>query len=125
MIELAEFALALLLFLSASPQNRARPDVPEKLAAPATEDVVLQAHASGSQIYVCQAGTDQKLFWTLKAPEAQLLDARGTNIGSHYAGRPWKHNDGSELPGKLAVRQDAPDPAGIPWLLLTAAGHSG
>ena len=125
MIELAEFALALLLFLSASPQKLARPDVPEKLAAPATEDVVLQAHASGSQIYVCQAGTDQKLSWTLKAPEAQLLDASGKNIGSHYAGPTWKHNDGSEVTGKPAARQDAPEPDAIPWLLLTAAGHSG
>jgi hypothetical protein len=125
MIERAEFAIALLLLLSGSSRNLARPEVPEKLAAPATEEVVLQAHAEGSQIYVCQAGTDQKLSWTLKAPEAELFDTGGKSIGRHYAGPAWKHNDGSEVTGKLAARQDAPDQDAIPWLLLTAAGHSG
>jgi hypothetical protein len=125
MIEPAEFALALLLLLSGSPQNRARPEVPEKLAAPATEELVLQAHAAGSQVYVCQAAADQTLSWTLKAPEAELFDARGNRIGRHYAGPTWKHNDGSEVTGKVAARQDSPEAGAIPWLLLAATGHSG
>jgi len=106
-------------------QQLARPDVPEKLAAPAPEQVILQVHATGSQIYVCQANPDQKLSWTLKAPEAQLFDSQNKVIGKHFAGPTWKHNDGSDVVGKVVARQDAPDPSAIPWLLLTAANHSG
>jgi hypothetical protein len=102
-----------------------RPDVPEKIKAPAGEDVVLAAHASGSQIYVCQAVADGKLAWTLKAPDAELRDDQGAVIGRHYAGPTWKLNDGSEVTGKAAGRVDAPDPDSIPWLLLTVTGHTG
>jgi uncharacterized protein DUF3455 len=87
--------------------------------------VILQAHASGSQVYVCQAGANQKLLWISKAPEADLLDVHGVTIGRHYAGPTWKHSDGSEVTGKVIARRDAPDPDSIPWLLLTATGHSG
>ena len=38
-------------------------DVPEKLKAPAGEQLILEAHATGWQIYVCQAGADQKFAW--------------------------------------------------------------
>ncbi len=86
---------------------------------------MLQVHASGAQIYVCQAGAEQKLSWVLKAPEAELTDASGKVIGTHYAGPSWKHRDGSEVKGKLVSRVDAPETDAIPWLLLTAAGHSG
>jgi Protein of unknown function (DUF3455) len=106
-------------------QRTSPPEVPETLKAPAGEEVVLQAHASGAQIYVCQAAGDQKPGWVLKAPEAELLDAHGTAIGRHYAGPTWKHNDGSEVTGKVIARQDALDSESIPWLLLKAAGHSG
>jgi hypothetical protein len=123
MIQAAKFATLLLLL--GGGQSGTRPEVPEKLAAPGTEEVILQAHASGSQIYVCQAGSDQKLAWVFKAPEAELFDAGGKSIGRHYAGPTWKHNDGSEVTGKMAARQDAPEPDAIPWLLLTATGHSG
>lgn len=100
-------------------------DVPEKLKAPAGEKLVLSAHATGSQIYVCQAGADQKLAWAFKAPEADLHDKDGAKIGTHFAGPTWKYKDGSEVTGKLVARQDSPDADSIPWLLLTATGHSG
>jgi hypothetical protein len=126
MIKPTELAIALLLFGAGSAQNASRrPDISQNLAAPATEEVVLHVHASGSQIYVCQAGTDQKPSWVLKAPDAELFDASGKSIGRHYAGPAWKHNDGSEVTGKVAARQDAPEADAIPWLLLTATGHSG
>jgi hypothetical protein len=112
-------------FQMAMAQQPSRPEVPEKLSAPATEKVILQAHATGSQIYVCQTGTDQKLAWVLRAPEADLSDSHGTVIIKHYAGPTWHHNDGSEVVGKVVARQDAPDATDIPWLLLTAASHSG
>src|SRR5882757_4166650 len=123
------FFFALLALLSIEPpaaQQSARPDVPDKLAAPATEKLILQAHATGDQIYVCKPGPDpdQKLAWILKAPDAQLFDAENKLIAKHYAGPTWKHNDGSEVVGKLAARLESPDANAIPWLLLTAASHS-
>jgi hypothetical protein len=120
------FLLILLVpFQMAVAQQPSRPEVPEKLAAPASENLVLQAHATGSQVYVCQMGTDQKLAWILKAPEAELLDSSGAVIGKHYAGPTWKHADGSEVVGKVIAKQDAPDAKAIPWLLLAAASHAG
>jgi Protein of unknown function (DUF3455) len=86
------------------------------------------AHASGSQIYVCQAGADQKLSWTLKAPEAELSDDSGKNIGRHFAGPTgptWRLTGGSEVTGRKDTSADAPDAGAIPWLRLNAIGHSG
>jgi uncharacterized protein DUF3455 len=117
--------LVLFAMKPAAAQQLARPDVPEKLSPPATEKLILQAHATGDQIYVCQPGPDQKLAWTLKAPDAQLLDAQNKEIAKHFAGPTWKHNDGSAVVGKPAARLDSPDANAIPWLLLAAAGHTG
>jgi hypothetical protein len=101
------------------------PDVPEQIKSPAGERLVFQAHASGAQIYTCQQGADGQSQWTLKAPDAQLHDQKGAVVGHHYAGPAWKHNDGSEVTGKAAAKVDSPDPDSIPWLLITATGHSG
>ena len=109
----------------ANAQDISRPVVPRKIKAPAGEVVVLRAHASGSQIYACQQGTDGKYAWTLKAPDAELRDAHGKQIGRHFAGPSWKLTDGSEVTGKAAARVDAPDANAIPWLLVTVTGHSG
>jgi len=125
MTRLLQIAALIGIAIQASGQGISLPDVPDKIKAPAGEVVVLQAHASGSQIYVCQAGTDGKLAWALKAPEAELHDQQGAMIGRHYAGPTWKDNDGSEVTGKAAARVDSPDSGSIPWLLVTAAGHSG
>jgi hypothetical protein len=46
---------------AASGQGVSRPNVPDKIKAPAGEGIVLQAHVTGSQIYVCQAGADGRL----------------------------------------------------------------
>ena len=119
--------LALLTIGLAAAQQTARPDVPDKLSPPASETLILQAHATGDQIYVCKPGPDpdQKLAWILKAPDAQLFDAQNKVIAKHDAGPTWKHNDGSAVVGKVAARLDSPDVNSIPWLLLTAASHSG
>ena len=102
-----------------------KPGVPEVLQAPAGEDLVLQAHASGFQIYVCRPGVDGQPAWILKAPEARLSDHDGNVIGTHFAGPTWRHNDGSQISASVAVRVEAPGPSAIPWLLLTVSGHSG
>jgi hypothetical protein len=101
-----------------------RPEVPESLKAPAGADLILMAHATGVQIYVCQSGTEQGSAWVLKAPEAELTDAAGKRIIHHSAGPSWKHIDGSEVTGKVVAKQDAPKPGAIPWLLVSAASHS-
>jgi hypothetical protein len=106
-------------------QGAARPDVPDKIKAPADEEVVLMAHASGSQIYVCQAGADSKFAWVLKAPEAELRDPQGAVIGRHFAGPTWQLKDGSEATGKAVAKVDSPDADSIPWLLVSVTGHSG
>lgn len=123
----AAAALAMLFFvLGFAPL---RPEVPESLKAPVGEDVILSAHATGVQIYVCQVQTDPKTdakpAWTLKAPEAELTDATRKIIMHHSAGPAWKHIDGSEVTGRLMAKHDAPKPDAIPWLLLSAATHTG
>ena len=102
-----------------------RPDVPVPIQAPAREKVILVGHATGVQIYVCQAGTNPAFAWTFKAPEADLTDASGKKIMQHFAGPTWKHIDGSEVVGRVVIKQDAPKPDAIPWLLLTATSHAG
>jgi hypothetical protein len=102
-----------------------RPEVPDALKAPVGEDVILSAHATGVQIYFCQANTERMPAWVLKAPEAELTDAGGKVIIHHSAGPTWKDIDGSEVTGKLVAKQDAPKPGAIPWLLVSAATHTG
>jgi len=106
-------------------QSSAVPDVPEPLKAASGEQLVLVAHASGSQIYQCARGADGQSQWTLKAPDAELRDDKGRVIGHHSAGPAWKYSDGSELTGKAAARVDSPDPASIPWLRVVAVSHAG
>ncbi|MGA2425935.1 MAG: DUF3455 domain-containing protein [Terriglobales bacterium] len=120
------FVLVFVLALpSASAQKIPPPEVPNAIRAHAGEEVVLLAHASGSQIYTCQAGADGKFVWTLKAPEAELKDRNGKVIGNHFAGPTWKLNDGSEVAGKAAAHVDSPDADSIPWLLVNVVSHSG
>lgn len=113
------------LAMAVGAQPAPRPAVPDTLAAPAAEHVVLLAHGSGAQIYVCGEDAGGKPSWALEAPEAQLRDPNGALIGRHYAGPTWKHNDGSEVSGKVAAHVDSPDANAIPWVLVTATGHSG
>src|ERR1700687_279638 len=125
MNRLIQGAAVIGMLLAAKGQGPARPEVPESLKAPAGEEVILAAHATGVQIYVCQAGADQRFAWVFKAPEAELTDATGKKIAHHFAGPTWKHADSSEVKGKVIAKQDAPKPEAIPWLLPTAASHSG
>jgi Protein of unknown function (DUF3455) len=119
-------ATILTLCLTAAGQDIAAPEVPDNLKAPAGEEVMLEAHAKGFQIYSCQAGLDQKLAWVLKAPDADLFDAHGKNLGHHSAGPTWKLTDGSEVTAKVAAKHDAPNASlDIPWLLLSVATHKG
>lgn len=127
--------LGILVLVVASPLANAQakdapfkevvPDVPDAIQAPAGEEVLLYAHATGSQIYSCQAAADGKFAWTLKAPEAELHDRNDKVIGQHSAGPSWKLKDGSEVTGKAAAKVDSLDPDSIPWLLVKVVGHAG
>ena len=101
------------------------PAVPADLKVPAGERAVLHAHAVGVQIYGCASGTDGTWQWTLKGPEADLRDSRGTLVIHHFAGPSWKHVDGSEVKGKAVGHVAAPDASAIPWLLVTVVSRSG
>ena len=54
--KLLPIAILLGAAAQASGQSLQRPGVPDKIEAPANEEVVLMAHGSGAQIYVCKAG---------------------------------------------------------------------
>jgi len=109
----------------AAPAKEPPPDVPDAIAVPAGLEVVLLAHASGAQIYACQAGADGKFAWALKGPDAELKDRKDKVIGHHSAGPTWKLNDSSEVTGKAAAHVDVLDLASIPWLLVNVVSHSG
>ena len=55
-----------------SQHKESAPDVPDSIQVPAGEEVVLFVHASGSQIYACQAAAGDRFSWTLKGPEAEV-----------------------------------------------------
>jgi hypothetical protein len=81
--------------------------------------VVLQAKGDGVQIYAC---TDAPggAKWTLKGPDAKLLDDSGKVIGSHFAGPTWKLADGGQVQGELLANKPSPEDGSVAWLLLRA-----
>jgi Protein of unknown function (DUF3455) len=80
---------------------------------------ILEVKGDGFQIYTCTS-TPQGQKWILKAPDAKLLDAAGSAIGSHFAGPSWKLSDGGEVQGELLASRPSPDPDSVAWLLLRA-----
>src|SRR5689334_2233224 len=101
--------------------------VPDNLKVPAQNVQLFTTAATGVQVYVCSARTDDPsaFTWTFKAPEADLHNEAGEKVGHHYAGPTWEANDGSKVTGEAVERADAPDPGAIPWLLLKAKTHEG
>lgn len=93
---------------------------PSAIEVPSTAKLLLQAKGVGDQVYAC---VDHK--WTLKAPDAKIMDLQGTVIGKHFAGPTWQLTDDSEVKGKLLASEPSPDAASIPWLLLQAVPESG
>ena len=108
-----------------SPVKESAPDVPDAITVPSGLEPVLFVHASGAQVYACQAGADGKFDWTLKGPEAELKDRKDKVIGQHTAGPTWKLKDGSEVTGKAAAHVDSLDSDSVPWLLITVTNNSG
>jgi hypothetical protein len=124
-IVLGLFAVSVASAQKDAPQNEVAPDVPDAIAVPAGQQVVLFAQGKGSQIYTCQAGTDGKFAWTLKGPDAELLDRKEKVIGQHSVGPTWKLKDGSEVTGKAAAHVDPLDADSVPWLLVNVVSNAG
>jgi Protein of unknown function (DUF3455) len=101
-------------------------DVPDRLKPQATESLAMIVPAKGVQIYECRAKADQAggYAWAFVAPEADLFDAKGRRIGTHYAGPHWESADGSKIVGRVKTSAAAPRAEDIPWLLLTTKSVS-
>jgi hypothetical protein len=98
--------------------------VPQQLQPPTGEQLLLQVHAKGDQIYTCK-GDAAQFSWTLKAPDAQLFDKDGKPFGKHFAGPSWEANDGSRVTGKAVANSPSPDSDSIAWLLVNILIHEG
>jgi len=120
-INLAPSAVLAVIFAAAA---TAAQRVPPALQPPANEQLVLQVHAKGDQIYSCKVDGPQP-GWTLKAPDAQLFDKDGKAFGKHFAGPSWEASDGSRVVGKAAANAPSPDADSIPWLLVKVVSHEG
>jgi Protein of unknown function (DUF3455) len=94
------------------------------VAPPAHAPLLVDAQADGVQIYACET-TDKGPEWVFKAPEANLFDAEGRQIGTHFAGPSWKLADGSEVTGAPVAKMDAPVSGAVPWLLLDVKTKQG
>jgi hypothetical protein len=117
------FVLAVTLALT--PLNAQQPpSTPSALKVADNQALLLTAHGQGAQIYTCKSGNNGPA-WTLKAPDAQLLDGNGKVIGKHFAGPTWQATDGSSIKGKLVASSPSPQADSIPWLLLSVAAHDG
>jgi len=98
--------------------------VPPQLQPPAGEQLLLQVHAKGDQIYTCKADGAQ-FAWALKAPDAQLFEKDDKPFGKHFAGPSWEANDGSRVTGKAVANAPSPDAYSVPWLLVNIVSHDG
>jgi hypothetical protein len=121
-----ELAAATLLVaaIAAASLSLAAQQPPPQLQPPANEQLLLQVHAKGDQIYTCKSDAAQ-FTWTLKAPDAQLFDKDGKPFGKHFAGPSWEANDGSRVTGKAVANAPSPDADSIPWLLVNVISHDG
>lgn len=116
---LLTFAALAFSAVTASAQASIQAGIPAKLAPPAGAQLIGTYAAKGVQIYVCSANNGAN-EWTFKAPDAQLIDAKGKPFAKHYAGPTWEAPDGSKAVGKAAANEPAPKADSIPWLLLSA-----
>jgi hypothetical protein len=111
----------------ASHKPLAPTDVPATLKVADGQVLTAALHGTGVQIYECRASAqDPKRFtWIFHAPAADLSDRSGKEIGRHYDGPTWEGYDGSKVVGEVMVRDNAPNPTAVQWLLLRSKSNSG
>ena len=96
------------------------------IAAPAGSELYLRLRAEGAQIYTCGSDGSGGWKWSLKAPDARLIDDRCVEVGTHFAGPSWKiGRDGSTVVARKAAEAPAPSSGSVPWLLLEAVDTTG
>lgn len=102
-------------------------DEPAALHPPAGQQPFLRLHATGVQIYACEAkaGTASGWAWTFKSPEATMTDDTGRVVLHHFAGPSWAADDGSKIVGHVAASVPSPQAGSIPWLRLDVASREG
>ena len=101
------------------------PVVPAALRVPAGASLVARFHATGAQVYQC-APRAGHFAWTLKRPDATLVDAAGAPVGTHTGGPTWTlTKDGSSVKAEKVAQADAPAAGAVPWLLLRATSTAG
>jgi hypothetical protein len=125
-VSLAAWGGMSLVNAQTSPPAQTLPEVPEAIQVPEGQRLLVEARATGVQIYICQASADDsaQYEWTLKGLEAELVNQQGQVIGDHYDGPTWESKDGSKVTAQAAAKVDAPQGDGIPWLLLEAQPQS-
>jgi hypothetical protein len=101
----------------------AETSLPDAIAAPGLTPV-LTVRAQGQQIYECKAGSDGKLAWAFREPQATLT-ADGKVVGRHYAGPTWELSDGSAVVGKAVGNAPGATSSDIAWLKLEAVSQKG
>ena len=124
LISAALLFAAIILFSTSLVAHQSAQQVPPQLQPPAGEQLLLQVHAKGDQVYTCK-GDAAQFAWTLKTPDAQLFDKDGKLFGKHFAGPSWEAADGSRVTGKAAANVPSPDADSIPWLLVNIISHDG
>jgi hypothetical protein len=103
------------------------PDVPSAISVDPGHKVFLVGHATGVQIYLCDAAASGPR-WRFVGPRADLYGDNGKLIATHFEGPTWRGTDGSTV---VASRVDGVvvSSTAIPWLLLkkesTTTGHDG
>ncbi len=101
--------------------------VPESLLPPVDQVLAFELRAVGVQIYQCRATKEDpaKYEWAFVAPQADLFDAAGERVGTHYGGPTWEGLDGSKVVGEVRAKDTSRSAGSIPWLLLDAKSSSG
>ncbi len=108
---------------SGSPRDARGPDLGScgDLQVEAGNRLAYHVYAEGVQIYHWNGAT-----WVFDGPLAELsadLDGRSV-VGIHYSGPTWESLSGSKVVGAV-LKRCTPDPAAIPWLLLSATSTDG
>jgi hypothetical protein len=109
----------------APPQTPSLADLPAAIKPPAELKVYIEAAAKGVQIYNCGKNDSGAFAWTLKGPDASLMDTHQKPLGKHYAGPTWEDTEGGKVVGAAKANAPASSANSVPWLLLDIKSRSG
>ncbi len=111
------------------------PLVPDAIEVPAGHKAFLEGHAVGTQNYICLPSVSEPnvLVWTLFGPQATLFDDDDKQIITHFLSpnpdeiggilrATWQHSRDTSAGWAKMIRDPAPVPGAIPWLLLEVVG---